>query len=60
MMAGEADYLLRVVARDVHDYERIHREHLTRFPHATQVTSSFALRTVVERIGLSTHPSGDA
>lgn len=46
LMAGVADYLLKVVARDSDDYARIHRLHLTRLPGVAQMHSSFALRTV--------------
>lgn len=46
LMSGEFDYLLRVVVRDMADFERIHSEHLTRLPGVARVQSSFALRTV--------------
>lgn len=46
LMAGTADYLLKVVARDTEDFARIHRLHLARLPGVAQMHSSFALRTV--------------
>lgn len=46
LMAGTADYLLKVVARDSDDFALIHRRHLTRLPGVAQMHSSFALRTV--------------
>ena len=46
LMAGDADYLVRVACADVEDYERIHRHHLSRLPGVTRLRSSFALRTV--------------
>ena len=46
LVSGEYDYILRVAARDLEDYERIHRHHLTRLPAVSRVQSSFALRTV--------------
>lgn len=46
LMAGTADYLLKVVARDTEDFARIHRQHLARLPGVAQMHSSFALRTV--------------
>lgn len=49
LMAGDADYLLQVVAADVTDYERIHRTEMARLPHVAKLRSSFALRGVVER-----------
>jgi DNA-binding Lrp family transcriptional regulator len=52
LMSGEYDYLLRVVVADTADYERIHREHITRLPGVLRVRSSFALRTVTKKTEL--------
>ena len=49
LMSGEYDYILRIAARDLEDYERIHKEWLTAMPHVTKINSSFALREVVDR-----------
>jgi len=46
LMSGQFDYLLRVVARDAEDYERIHRTRLARLPGLQRIQSSLALRTV--------------
>jgi Lrp/AsnC family leucine-responsive transcriptional regulator len=46
LMAGSADYILKVLARDTEDFARIHRQHLSRLPGVAQMQSSFALRTV--------------
>jgi Lrp/AsnC family leucine-responsive transcriptional regulator len=46
LMAGTADYLLKVVAHDTEDFARIHRQYLARLPGVAQMHSSFALRTV--------------
>ncbi len=46
LMAGTADYLLKVVAQDTDDFARIHRQYLARLPGVAQMQSSFALRTV--------------
>ena len=46
LMAGTADYLLKVVAQDTEDFARIHRQRLARLPGVAQMHSSFALRTV--------------
>ncbi|MCV2867122.1 Lrp/AsnC family transcriptional regulator [Defluviimonas sp. WL0002] len=46
LMAGSADYLLKVVAQDTDDFARIHRQYLARLPGVAQMHSSFALRTV--------------
>lgn len=52
LMSGEYDYLLRIAAKDLHDYERIHKEWLSAMPHVARINSSFALREVVDRTGL--------
>lgn len=48
LMAGSADYLLKIVAADTEDFARIHRRYLSRLPGVAQMQSSFALRTVQE------------
>jgi Lrp/AsnC family leucine-responsive transcriptional regulator len=52
LMAGTADYLLKVVALDTEDFARIHRRHLARLPGVAQMQSSFALRTVRQTTAL--------
>ncbi|MCH2096384.1 MAG: Lrp/AsnC family transcriptional regulator [Rhodobacteraceae bacterium] len=52
LMAGNADYLLKVVAEDTDDFARIHRQHLSRLPGVAQMQSSFALRTVFKTTAL--------
>jgi len=49
LMSGEYDYLLRIAARDLQDYERIHKEWLSALPHVVRINSSFALREVIDR-----------
>jgi DNA-binding Lrp family transcriptional regulator len=49
LMSGQADYLLRVVARDAEDYERLHKETLSRLPGVARIQTSIALRRVVRR-----------
>ncbi|MEQ8603502.1 MAG: Lrp/AsnC family transcriptional regulator [Marivibrio sp.] len=49
LLAGEADYLLRVVVADMRDFERIHQQHLSRLPHVQRIQSNVALRPVVHR-----------
>jgi DNA-binding Lrp family transcriptional regulator len=46
LLAGQSDYLLRVVFRDMADLERIHADLLTRLPGVVRVQSTLALRTV--------------
>lgn len=52
LMAGSADYILKVVAESTEDFARIHRQHLTRLPGVAQMQSSFALRTVFKTTAL--------
>lgn len=52
LMAGSADYLLKVVAQDTDDFARIHRQYLARLPGVAQMHSSFALRTVLRTTAL--------
>lgn len=52
LMAGSADYLLKVVAENTEDFARIHRQYLARLPGVAQMQSSFALRTVFRTTAL--------
>lgn len=52
LMAGSADYLLKVVAENTDDFARIHRQYLARLPGVGQMQSSFALRTVFKTTAL--------
>lgn len=52
LMAGTADYILKVVAENTDDFARIHRQHLSRLPGVAQMQSSFALRTVFKTTAL--------
>jgi Lrp/AsnC family transcriptional regulator, leucine-responsive regulatory protein len=49
LMSGEDDYLVTVLARDLADFERIHKEQLSRLPGVARLKSSFALREVANR-----------
>ena len=53
LMAGSADYLIKIMAEDTEDFARIHRRFLSRLPGVRQMQSSFALRTVVQTTALS-------
>jgi Lrp/AsnC family leucine-responsive transcriptional regulator len=52
LMAGTADYLLKVVAENTEDFARIHRQYLARLPGVQGMQSSFALRTVFKTTAL--------
>ncbi len=49
LMSGENDYLITVMARDLADFERIHKEQLSRLPGVVRLKSSFSLREVTSR-----------
>ena len=52
LMTGEFDYLLRLVVSDMADFERLHRDALTRLPGVARVNSSVAIRTVQRKTEL--------
>lgn len=52
LMTGEFDYLLRVVVANMADFERLHKESLTRLPGVARVNSSVAIRTVQKKTEL--------
>lgn len=49
LMSGTDDYLVQVQARDMEDFERIHKQVLSRMPGVSRLHSSFAMRSVVNR-----------
>jgi Lrp/AsnC family transcriptional regulator, leucine-responsive regulatory protein len=53
LMAGTADYLIKIVATDTEDFARIHRQYLSRLPGVAKMQSSFALRTVVKTTAIA-------
>lgn len=48
LVSGAHDYRLRIVCRDLEDYERIHRE-LGKAPGVANINSSFILRSIATR-----------
>ncbi|RKF06579.1 Lrp/AsnC family transcriptional regulator [Oceaniradius stylonematis] len=57
LMSGEYDYMLRIAAKDLADYERIHRDWLSNLPHVVKINSSFALRDVIDRPNVGIDPA---
>lgn len=49
LLAGEDDYLLRIAAKDVSDFGRIHTTYLSALPHVLRMESNFILREVANR-----------
>jgi Lrp/AsnC family transcriptional regulator len=46
VMSGDSDYLLKIVDKDIRDYERFLRESLANLPYVSSLKSSFALKCV--------------
>ena len=46
LLSGASDYRLRVAARNVADFDRLHRHCLSRLPGVASMHSAFALRTI--------------
>jgi DNA-binding Lrp family transcriptional regulator len=57
LVSGEYDYVLRIAAKDLEDYERIHRQWLSAMPHVTRINSSFALREIIDRTAVGVEPA---
>lgn len=60
LMAGDSDYLVQVVCSDVGDFERIHRDHLSKLPAVYRIRSSFALRAVCQRTAFDLVSAGSS
>lgn len=52
MLAGETDFLLKIVAHDWDDYQQFLTEHLTAAPNVTSVKSSLAIRASKDETGV--------
>lgn len=52
LMAGQSDYILRVVCRDHEDFEQVHRRLSARLPGVARIHSNMSIRTVKVRTGL--------
>ncbi|MDR7330233.1 Lrp/AsnC family transcriptional regulator [Corynebacterium guangdongense] len=45
---GDPDFLIRLVARDLTDYQRLRDDHLAALPGVEKITSTLVMRTVVD------------
>lgn len=52
LMAGQSDYILRVICRDHEDFEHLHRRLSARLPGVARIHSNMSIRTVKARSGL--------
>lgn len=57
LMSGTADYLLRVAARDLEQYDGIHRDCLARLPGVSAMRTSFSLRRIKQMQGYPVRPN---
>ncbi|MEM7702355.1 MAG: Lrp/AsnC family transcriptional regulator [Pseudomonadota bacterium] len=46
LLSGDADYMLRIAARDLDHFDSIHREALAKLPGVSSMKSSFSIREV--------------
>ena len=51
LMSGGADYLLRVAAADLDQFDQIHRNCLARLPGVSSMRTSFSIRTIIPMRG---------
>jgi DNA-binding Lrp family transcriptional regulator len=58
MLAGETDFLLKIVSTDWDSYQRFLTTRLTPAPNVSVVKSSLAIRTAVNRPGVPIDPEG--
>ncbi len=49
LMSGTSDYLIRIAARDLPDFERLHANVLGHLPGVARIESKFALRQAIDR-----------
>jgi len=57
LTSGASDYILRIVAHNVADYDRIHRQTLAKLPGVSSMRSIFTLRTIKPWGGLPVETS---
>ncbi|MGI9499090.1 MAG: Lrp/AsnC family transcriptional regulator [Geminicoccaceae bacterium] len=59
LTSGASDYILRIVAHDVADYDRIHRQSLANLPGVASMRSIFTLRSIKPWQGLPVRMASD-
>lgn len=52
LMSGEYDYIVRVNAKDMTEFEHIHKNWLSVLPGVARIQSSFAMREVINRANI--------
>lgn len=51
LMTGSSDYQLQIVIGSMDEYERVHRDVLSRLPGVARIQSNFTIRTVIKSPG---------
>lgn len=49
LVSGADDYLVRIMVRDLDDYERVMRSQISGLPRVAHVRSDFAIRSIISR-----------
>ena len=52
LLAGQSDYIVRVIFKDLTDFERLHVNEFTRLPHVDRIHTTFTLRKVVRKTSI--------
>jgi Lrp/AsnC family leucine-responsive transcriptional regulator len=58
LMSGEFDYIVRVNARDMAEFEHVHKNWLSVLPGVSRIQSSFAMREVINRANIDVSQIG--
>ncbi|PHR59981.1 MAG: AsnC family transcriptional regulator [Robiginitomaculum sp.] len=56
LMTGNADYLLKVAAENIREYERIYRRTIAALPHVSNIQSSLVMKAVKRWKGYPARP----
>ena len=51
LLSGDADYMLRIAAKDLDHFDEIHRNSLAKLPGVASMKSSFSIREVKPWMG---------
>lgn len=52
LLAGDVDFMLKIVAKDWDAYQKFHKDHLSKAPGVSSVKSSLSIRMAKEEMGV--------
>ena len=52
LLAGDVDFILKIIAKDWDSYQDFHKNKLIKAPHVTSVKSSLAIRVFKDELGI--------